>query len=363
MTDLSICFAAYNQADMLHRNLDAIAAYPGDNFEVVVSDDCSTEDIRALVNQYDERFRYTRTPHNLGHDGNILHGISQCKSDYVMLMRTRDNVVPDAIPHIIACIRSHPDAGYFLFSAYDEQGEERLRLPNQIYEVGEQTVSAQSKLLIHPSGGIYNKRYLRLKLYDAYASSYFDHKFGFVVHQLMRADASVRGAFVTQSRFGWTYAQTLKATDIAENSTQNRLSVHAPEYVHERYVCEFDFARFEISNPLRKGHLVGVVQRYYEFLLYHLPIILTSKQYAYHYNSDTQSYDVVREMATLHELTSHLSGGLDSSTHQAILQMEKREFIKARTLYPSIRMARGALDRYAPLDSAYRAALKLCQRA
>ena len=355
MIKLSICFAAYNQQVLLKHNLDLLHTYPNDDIEVIISDDCSTEDLASLVSQYhDVRFRHIRSEHNLGHDGNILHGLRHCKSDFVMLMRSRDNVIPEAIPKIISCIEQNPDAGYFLFSARDETGHPRLQLDDRTYDVGAQTVWAQSNLLIHPSGGIYNRRYLRFGLYDAYCSTYFDHKYGFVAHQLMRADASVHGPFVTSSVFAWNYVNTLKATDVAVNSASNHRNVYAPEYVRSRYACEFDFARFELNGSMRRNHMAGVVGRYLELFLYHLPIIMRSEQYARHYDSDMHEYDLSREMDVIHRFTTHLAKGLDEESLRMIRHIERTEYVKACTLYPSMRATRRMLTLCKPLETAYR---------
>lgn len=359
MTKLSICFAVYNQTELVRHNLDELAACPTKNIEVLVSDDCSTEDIKGLVESYnDPRFRYARTPTNLGHDGNIVYGMQRCCSDYIMLMRSRDSVVPQAIPAILQAIQQHPNASYFLFSAFDEAGNERLKLPDKEYEVGPQTVWAQSNLLTHPSGSIYNRRALRLDLYDAYRRTYFTDSYGFVAHMLMRADASTFGIFITSSTFAWVYANTLKATDVAVNSTKNRTNVFSPEFVYERYICEFDFTRFDLDGQMARDHMVGVVHRYYELFLYHLPIILKSESYARHYNCDISDYDALGQIETLHKLTDYLAKGLCEEERAAIAQAEREEFLKARTLYPAMRAARKALAVCPPLDTAYRAVLK-----
>ena len=113
MLKLSICFTVYNQIDMLKQNLDQIAKYQGDDIEVVISDDCSTDNIWMLIESYhDNRISYYRTEKNVGHDLNILHGIRCCKSNYVYVFRTRDNVFVENIPSIIKTLELYPDAGY-----------------------------------------------------------------------------------------------------------------------------------------------------------------------------------------------------------------------------------------------------------
>ena len=188
---------------MLKENLDEIVKYEKDDIEVVISDDCSEQDIKGLVDSYgDSRIVYYRTKNNLGHDLNILYGLQKCKADYVFLFRTRDNILYDNISKIMTVIEKYPNAGYFYFSARDEKQKVRLNFDNHYYKKGDESLQAHFCLPVHPSGNLYNKKYLRFEVYEKYIRLYFNDIYGFTVHQLIRSDLSTKADFVTSSIFG-----------------------------------------------------------------------------------------------------------------------------------------------------------------
>ena len=96
---ISFCITVYNQIDLVKKCLDSIVAYKGKEIEIIISDDKSTENIQGLVNGYhDERIKYFLNKENLGHDRNILCALSRASGKYAFLLRTRDMIMPVAIP-------------------------------------------------------------------------------------------------------------------------------------------------------------------------------------------------------------------------------------------------------------------------
>jgi len=59
LPEISFCIPVYNQRDLLKQCVDRIVEYPGNEIEIVVQDDCSTDDLRELIDCYeDPRIRY-----------------------------------------------------------------------------------------------------------------------------------------------------------------------------------------------------------------------------------------------------------------------------------------------------------------
>ena len=66
---VSICVLSYNHAHMLGRVLESILAQTYREFELIVSDDCSTDGSWDLIQGLaatDPEIRAIRTPENLG---------------------------------------------------------------------------------------------------------------------------------------------------------------------------------------------------------------------------------------------------------------------------------------------------------
>ncbi len=364
MIRLSICFAVYNQSEMLAANLRELVTCTRDDVEFVVCDDCSTEDIAGLVSAFDDpRIRYVRNEHNLGHDLNILHALDECRGTHILLLRTRDMACVNALDDVMNVLDENPNAGYFLFSAEDERGNLRMNLPDRTYAAGLDAAKANGTLLIHPSGSIYARRFFRTELYRTYIRAYFDTHYGFVAHQLIRDDLVQNADFVTSHVRGWKYANTLSAEDVAVNSTRTGTNVYAPEYSYPRYACEFDFVRNELEGEVRTSVLCSVVRRYYEQFLLHLPSILRDERYATHYNSRTQSIDTHVEALKLDALTRHLMEGLPEQDCASIRAVASAQTLRSHTIYPVMRAMRDAIVACRPAYGLARKALALVGRS
>ena len=64
---ISVCVPTYNNGRYLREALDSILGQSLQEFEIIVSDDASTDDTPAIVAQVrDERLRYVRQARNVG---------------------------------------------------------------------------------------------------------------------------------------------------------------------------------------------------------------------------------------------------------------------------------------------------------
>jgi len=81
----------------LRMQLDSIVGQTEDGFEVVVCDDCSTDDTWAILNEYaksDSRFRLFRNESNLGFVKNFERAASLCQGELVALADQDDIWMP-----------------------------------------------------------------------------------------------------------------------------------------------------------------------------------------------------------------------------------------------------------------------------
>lgn len=293
---LSICIAAYNQIDLVRKNLDELVKYPEHNIEVVVSDDCSSDDLQSLViGYYDERIKYTKTKENVGHDLNIIHAIRNSDADYVMILRSRDLISYTSIKEIITLIQKNKNSSYFLFSAVDENNKPKVILSNKRYKKGIEAIKASTKLLIHPSGQIYNRSLLNLEEIEEHINNSFQNKFGFEAHNLIRMQLAEKGDFSTFSTIGWIYTNTSKAKDIAQNSSDKGISVYAPFYEYKRYQCELEFVAKQISEEYKLILYRSVIKRFYRSILIDYCHINSDKNMQRHYNYVPIEYSKKKE--------------------------------------------------------------------
>ncbi len=100
---VSICIPTFNQVDKLEILLDSIRIQTFRDFEVIVSDDSSTDDVKLLVDHYgDLQIRYFRNSPAKGSPENWNHAISLAKGDWIKIMHHDDYFVyPDSLNEFV----------------------------------------------------------------------------------------------------------------------------------------------------------------------------------------------------------------------------------------------------------------------
>ena len=78
----------YNGEKYLKEQIDSILCQTVSDFELVICDDCSTDETWEIIQQYadkDSRFSIYRNEYNLGFYKNFEKAISLCRGDYIAL--------------------------------------------------------------------------------------------------------------------------------------------------------------------------------------------------------------------------------------------------------------------------------------
>jgi glycosyltransferase involved in cell wall biosynthesis len=89
---VSICIPAYNQTEYLRKNLDSILMQSFVDYEVILTDDSTTNEVRDLVDEYDfkGKLKYYHNGAALGSPANWNRCISKAKGDYIKIMHHDD---------------------------------------------------------------------------------------------------------------------------------------------------------------------------------------------------------------------------------------------------------------------------------
>lgn len=78
----------YNGERFLREQLDSILSQTYPNYELIICDDCSTDETWNILEKYatkDTRIKVFKNDHNLGFKKNFEKAISLCKGDYIAL--------------------------------------------------------------------------------------------------------------------------------------------------------------------------------------------------------------------------------------------------------------------------------------
>lgn len=116
---ISICIPQYNRAKLLVKALRILESQTYTDIEVVVSDDCSTDDtveqIEALKKSYKYPVIFSVNERNTGYDRNYRKCIELATGDYCFVIGNDDTLYePDAITFLVDFLKAndYPDIGY-----------------------------------------------------------------------------------------------------------------------------------------------------------------------------------------------------------------------------------------------------------
>lgn len=118
---VSISILTYNSSKYVIDTLESIKTQTYSPLELVISDDCSTDDTVAIcrgwIEKNKERFVLAKVvvaPKNQGISANYNQGMDNCTGEYIKEIAGDDILLPNCVEDYVAYVDVHPDA-YFCF--------------------------------------------------------------------------------------------------------------------------------------------------------------------------------------------------------------------------------------------------------
>lgn len=109
---VTILMPVYNVEKYVKEAIESILNQTYKSFELLVLDDCSTDDTAQIVKSFtDERIRYIRHEKNLGLADNLNRGIELANTEYLARMDGDDISVSICLEKQINFLDSHPEIG------------------------------------------------------------------------------------------------------------------------------------------------------------------------------------------------------------------------------------------------------------
>lgn len=125
---VSVAMCTYNGAAFLPVQIDAILQQTYPNLELVIVDDCSTDETWSVLQQYrerDSRIRIIRNEKNLGYNKNFEKAFTLCKGAYIAISDQDDWCEPNKLEEMM---RQWPGDAVFVYSlSRDFFGNEPVR--------------------------------------------------------------------------------------------------------------------------------------------------------------------------------------------------------------------------------------------
>lgn len=304
---ISFCIPVYNQSDLVRKCIAGIISYIGEEIEIVVSDDCSSENIFSIIQDFnDARIKYYRNEQNLGHDLNILKMLERASGEYAFLLRTRDYVIPSEIPKVVNILKRAGKVSYITGAALDNLGQQRLVFKNSSYICGHETVSANHNLFTHPSGNIYHLKDLKLSLIEDFYNKQNMGNRAFVIHSMIRSYLATKGDFLIIRKPIWIYPYTLEQNDVAENKIKNGVSVYDPELQYSRYKCEFYWDVKICPQDLRVQMLSLLIDKYIELVTWEFKSFNSDERAHKHYSFNQRPFNIFEESKKIYKYSRYL---------------------------------------------------------
>lgn len=107
---VSVVIATYNRAQLLPETIDSVLAQEFKDFEIIVVDDGSTDDTRAVLERYGSRVRYLHQT-NQGPSAARNFGVSHALGRWISIQDSDDVSAPSHLEILHHYASSHPDCG------------------------------------------------------------------------------------------------------------------------------------------------------------------------------------------------------------------------------------------------------------
>lgn len=124
---ISVVVPAFNAADTIEGTLDSFLSQTGADFEVVVIDDCSSDNTLEVVGRIQKahRIQVLKNSENLGHGGTRNRGIDAAAGEYIVFVDADDQLLPGSLEAIQRKLKAlDPE---LLFIGVDEYKRNRQR--------------------------------------------------------------------------------------------------------------------------------------------------------------------------------------------------------------------------------------------
>jgi glycosyltransferase involved in cell wall biosynthesis len=107
---LSVVIFTFNRASLLLKCIESVRRQSFQEFEIVISDNCSEDETETVVKRIDDpRVRYFRNHSNLGLRGNLEAGTSHCVGEIIFLMGDDDLLLEGALQRTWDAFECHPE--------------------------------------------------------------------------------------------------------------------------------------------------------------------------------------------------------------------------------------------------------------
>jgi hypothetical protein len=111
---LSVVVPNYNHANYLRENLESLLQQSVQPLEIIVIDDCSTDNSMAVLEEVSQKHplvTFCRNEKNLGVNSTLNRGLELARGEYVYFFGADDRTLPGFFEKALSLLARHPEAG------------------------------------------------------------------------------------------------------------------------------------------------------------------------------------------------------------------------------------------------------------
>lgn len=130
---VSILIPNYNYGRYLEECLESVLTQTYDNFEVIISDNRSSDNSYEIMTRYHEKFiergiwcDILQNKRNIGSAGNTAKCFERAEGSYFIWLSSDDNLEPEAIETMVQGLETYPSAGCAMVHR-NEMGDDGIR--------------------------------------------------------------------------------------------------------------------------------------------------------------------------------------------------------------------------------------------
>jgi glycosyltransferase involved in cell wall biosynthesis len=131
---LSICCITFNHQRFIAQALDGFLMQKTDfDFEIIISDDCSTDNTAAICNEYQknysEKIKLIKNKKNIGMMPNFIQALNQCEGKYIALCEGDDYWTDkNKLQKQVDFMEANPEYTICFHRVYEQQDKAKISL-------------------------------------------------------------------------------------------------------------------------------------------------------------------------------------------------------------------------------------------
>lgn len=275
---LTISIPTYNRSGMLLAQLnwlvDELAAGLADQCNIIVRDNCSSDDTRQVIEQWQATidpaidFTYYRHEKNIGGMGNIVSCIKHATGKFVWTLGDDDPIEKGTVADILNHIKAHPHLGVLLLNGHGrDMNTRKIRIKQWFHRTvdkpGPVNTDDFNYFLVHNSGGILfiSSAIYRTDLAHEALLAWPRSERNLAAQMFWVGYCAARAGFIITSKLYTECAMGIGFTDKDPQWPFKMRYMHVPEVFSKlmRHGYDKKFCLFRILDNIKNKHATKII--------------------------------------------------------------------------------------------------------